>query len=40
MKFEVNYWSGAVAIYDSEELQELIQDELLEEGDIIKVISE
>ena len=40
MKFEVNYWSGAVVIYDVEELQELIQDGLLEEGDVIKVISE
>ena len=40
MKFEINYWSGAVVIYDVEELQELIQDGLLEEGDVIKVISE
>ena len=40
MKFEINYWSGAVVIYDVEELQELIQDGSLEEGDVIKVISE
>ena len=38
IKFEVHYWSGAVAIYDAEELQELITDGLLEDGDVIKVI--
>ena len=40
VKFEVYYWSGAVAIYDADELQELIQDGLLEDGDVIKVIQE
>ena len=40
IKFEVHYWSGAVAIYDAEELQELITDGLLEDGDVIKVIQQ